>query len=204
MPRTQIDADQIQDETITGNDIKDGAVQRRDLDTTTIGESVITKVVLPVNSGLEITSTGADSGTGDVEIKFSGGNFGTQYYAYQNTTESSTTSNAWVLKAQVSTPVVPSGKYIIHYRAQLTNSQKKTVGFQVNWRSLGFTPFVTIEESFNEPVSANVFETRAAFEEVIVNNDSQIDIQVQWGQTTGGGVGKIKNVSLYLFKVGEV
>jgi len=55
--------------TITGEQIRDMSVCRVDLNTTTAGKAVITKVVQ--GTGITITSTGQDSGTGDVTINHS-------------------------------------------------------------------------------------------------------------------------------------
>lgn len=51
---------------ITGKQIRDSSVQRDDLDISTVGQSVIRKAVQ--GTGIALTSTGADSGTGDVTI----------------------------------------------------------------------------------------------------------------------------------------
>lgn len=56
MPKTQV----------RGSQIRQGKVQRKDLDTTTVGNSVVTKII--AGSGVTITFTGADSGTGDVTL----------------------------------------------------------------------------------------------------------------------------------------
>lgn len=191
MPRTEIDGDQI----------RDNSVQRKDLDSITVGQSVIKKLSL-INGGLVMTYDGADEGTGDVTLELTQGNFGTQYYFDQLTTEQTTTANVWVEAHVFQTPVIPSGKYIVHYRAQVTNTSKKTVGHQVNWR-LDAGAYTTIEESFNPPSLADTYETRAAFDEIIFNTDGQLTIQTNYGQTTAGGTGKIRNISVYLFKVGD-
>lgn len=51
---------------VTGVQIKDGQVKRSDLDTTTPGQAVITKLIAGTN--ISLSSTGVDSGTGDVTI----------------------------------------------------------------------------------------------------------------------------------------
>lgn len=51
-----------------------GNVQRNDLDITTTGEAVIRKVIAGTN--VTLSSTGVDSGTGDVTINASGGGSG--------------------------------------------------------------------------------------------------------------------------------
>jgi hypothetical protein len=64
---------------VTGRQIKDSTVQRDDLDTSTVGQAVVRKIVQ--GSGITISSTGADSGTGDVEINATGGVIGTDFTA---------------------------------------------------------------------------------------------------------------------------
>lgn len=59
---------------ITGDQILDGTVNRDDLDTTTSGGAVISKVIAGTN--VTLTYTGADPGTGDVTINFVGGGGG--------------------------------------------------------------------------------------------------------------------------------
>lgn len=51
--------------------IRDGEVKRADLNTTTTGSAVITKIIAGTN--ISITSTGVDAGTGDVTIDATGG-----------------------------------------------------------------------------------------------------------------------------------
>jgi len=55
---------------VSGKQLKDGSVQRVDLDVATSGQSVIAKVV--AGSNISISSTGADTGTGDVTINLGG------------------------------------------------------------------------------------------------------------------------------------
>src|SRR5262245_49225690 len=52
--------------TIRGAQVLDGSVQRTDLDSTTVGQAVVRKIVQ--GSGVTLSSTGADSGTGDVTV----------------------------------------------------------------------------------------------------------------------------------------
>jgi hypothetical protein len=56
---------------IRGTQVLDGSIQRADLDVSTVGKAVVAKLVQ--GSGITLTSTGADSGTGDVTIASSGG-----------------------------------------------------------------------------------------------------------------------------------
>ena len=51
---------------LTGQQVGDGTVQRVDLDSTTAGNAVIKKVI--AGTGITLSSTGVDAGTGDVTI----------------------------------------------------------------------------------------------------------------------------------------
>jgi hypothetical protein len=58
---------------IRGTQVLDGSIQRADLDVSTAGKAVVAKLVQ--GTGIVLSSTGADSGTGDVTV--SGVNPGT-------------------------------------------------------------------------------------------------------------------------------
>lgn len=62
---------------ITGSLIENASVGRSDMNTTTSGEAVITKVL--VNSPITISSTGANSGTGDITLGLSTSNLVTSF-----------------------------------------------------------------------------------------------------------------------------
>lgn len=55
---------------IRGNQVVDEGIQRIDLNVTTAGQAVIRKVI--AGTGVTLTSTGVDAGTGDVTINASG------------------------------------------------------------------------------------------------------------------------------------
>jgi|SRR5215469_799026 len=59
---------------IRGAQVKDASIQRVDLDISTVGQALITKVIQGTN--VTISSTGADSGTGDVTINVPTGGVG--------------------------------------------------------------------------------------------------------------------------------
>jgi hypothetical protein len=70
---------------ISGKQVKDSSIQRVDLDTTTVGQAVVAKLVQGTN--VTLSSTGADSGTGDVTISVPEGGIGPAGKpAYTNTT----------------------------------------------------------------------------------------------------------------------
>ena len=59
---------------ITTTQVKDGSINRDDLDITTTGKAVVRKIIAGTN--ITITETGVDAGTGDVTINASGGGGG--------------------------------------------------------------------------------------------------------------------------------
>lgn len=126
---------------------------------------------------------------------------------YQETfdpTQSSTTSNGWVNKLQVTTTSLTPGFYIIQFTGDISLSKSgKRTGFRVNWREDGVTSFAAIHETLNGVSVANEFETRSGFAEIEVTGSNTVTVQFQFGQTTETGVAFIKNVGYYIFKVRE-
>jgi hypothetical protein len=59
---------------IRGKQVLDGSIQRADVDTSTVGQALVTKLVQGTN--VTLSSTGADSGTGDVTINVPTGGAG--------------------------------------------------------------------------------------------------------------------------------
>jgi hypothetical protein len=51
---------------VRGGQVKDGSIQRADLDVSTVGSAVIAKLIQ--GAGIALSSTGGDAGTGDVTI----------------------------------------------------------------------------------------------------------------------------------------
>jgi hypothetical protein len=64
--------------TVTGKQIKDASVQRDDLDSTTTGQAVVRKITQGTN--ITLSSTGVDSGTGDVTINVDTNTIATKTY----------------------------------------------------------------------------------------------------------------------------
>lgn len=58
--------------TLRGRQVLDGDITRADVNTSTAGSAVITKVI--AGTGISISSTGADAGTGDVTISATSAN----------------------------------------------------------------------------------------------------------------------------------
>jgi hypothetical protein len=59
---------------IRGTQVVDGTIQRHDLDTNTVGQAVVAKLIQGAN--VTLSSTGGDAGTGDVTISVPGGGVG--------------------------------------------------------------------------------------------------------------------------------
>jgi hypothetical protein len=59
---------------IRGGQVLDGSIQRTDLDTSTVGQAVVAKLIQGTN--VTLSSTGADAGTGDVTINVPTGGTG--------------------------------------------------------------------------------------------------------------------------------
>jgi hypothetical protein len=72
MAKTQVRSLQIENE----------GVRREDLNVSTSGQAVVRKIVQ--GSGVTISSTGVDSGTGDVTVNATGGITGTEFTASEN------------------------------------------------------------------------------------------------------------------------
>jgi hypothetical protein len=81
---------------IRGTQVLDGSIQRPDLDVSTVGKAVVAKLVQ--GSNVTLSSTGADSGTGDVTINVSAGANGLNAF--------STTSGSFIVPASGSTTTV--------------------------------------------------------------------------------------------------
>jgi hypothetical protein len=60
--------------TIRGKQVLDASIQRADLDTVTVGQAVVAKLIQGTN--VSLSSTGADAGTGDVTVSVPGGGVG--------------------------------------------------------------------------------------------------------------------------------
>lgn len=105
---------------IRGAQIKDTSVQRADLDVSTTGSAVVTRLVAGTN--ITFGSTGVDTGTGDVTINASGGGSGVARSILSiavNTTLGSTASTDYVyfcsstISATLPTAVGNTNRYTI-------------------------------------------------------------------------------------------
>ena len=202
MARTRIDGDQVEDESLTGADILDGSIQRKDIDVVTAGQALIRKMVFQ-GAGFTNTWTGVDEGTGDVFVELSAGGFGGDFYSAFDPTESSTTSNDWVNKVSASTPpVTADGQYILIYTMEVGQSKaSKQIGSRVRYRING-GPWVQVTEILNGISRANAYELRTGFTIIptVVTGDT-IQAEIDYGQTDESGIGRILNAGFISWRV---
>jgi hypothetical protein len=88
---------------IRGSQILNATVQRQDLDTSTVGQALVTKIVQ--GSNVNLSSTGADSGTGDVTINALGTSTTTTGASFTVPASGSTTTvtvvdASWIIPGQ--------------------------------------------------------------------------------------------------------
>ncbi len=141
MPRTQIRT----------NNIEDAGVLRDDLNITTAGQSVIRKIVQ--GTGISISSTGADSGTGDVTVNLGtniGGlnltNIGT--IASKQITATDSVSSLFICTGTLTASAMTS----LAVRAQTSNDMVDGFGAHISFR---------IQDNANiENEIANIFAVR--------------------------------------------
>jgi hypothetical protein len=107
---------------VKGKLIEDGTIQRVDVDTTTSGQALIRKVI--AGTGVTISSTGADTGTGDVTINAGTSEYIGNYNAEVNTTGwsnsganftiSRTTTGGEVLRGTASFKLTANGSQAVN------------------------------------------------------------------------------------------
>ena len=127
MARTQINL---------GNQGADGTLGRADLNTTTAGSAVITKVLTGNTNTATLTSTGADSGTGDVTINVLG-------YCNISFFAGGTTTNGEILmNVPAMVPFsIPSGSSNFNVYALTAATASTTFTFKKNGTSIGTAVF---------------------------------------------------------------
>ena len=201
MSKQGIDGDQIQDESLTGEDVKDGSIQRKDLDILTVGQSVITKLIAGKGVVIE-NNTGADEGTGDVTITSGSGDFGGNFVAAFDPTSYTTTSNAWVEVFNVTIPPDTAGRALVFYTAELGQSLKsKAMGLLVEYRVNG-DPWGTVVEIKDGVVKNNEFQLRSGFfmTSDLLDTDT-VDVRISFGFTVDGGSASIANIGSVSWRV---
>ena len=191
MGRNEIDGDQVQD----------GTIQKKDLDISTLGQAVITRLI--AGQGVTIVQqTGTDEGTGEVEIKSGSGDFGGNFASYFDFVSQSTTSNNWIEVFNQQIPFGVPGDVIVFYTAELGQTLKsKSMGLLVEARlnADAWSELIDIRDGI---VKNNEFQLRTGF--FIIPNVTEtdtIDIRMSYGQTTDGGAASIKNAGFVSWRV---
>jgi phage-related tail fiber protein len=130
MNRTKITSSQLRTGAAGTDAIEDGSVSRVDMNTTVVGESVITKLIAGTN--ITISSTGADTGTGDVTVSVNNIPAATDYI--QNNTVISTTSKLNVIDSD-NIDFIVSHDTVLN-RTDLTADLKNTLVVPGTYRSV--------------------------------------------------------------------
>lgn len=122
--------------------------------------------------------------------------------AYSDNAVSSTTSNGWVTKFTATTTLKEAGNYLLLHSGQVTNSQNnKETGYRVQWKPDDSGTWITLVEDIFLFARGESYLPVTAVNIVELLSSDQIDIRFQFGETDGGGTGRLKNVSLTVIKV---
>lgn len=141
MPRTEIKSHQI----------KDSEVKRADLNVSTAGSAVITKVIAGTN--LTISSTGADAGTGDVTVNLNSNPDLTTLKVGGQTIIDSSRNLGNVITASVLGNITQTGTNLLHILNSTTADNNSYLGFQ---RSGSLKAAIGVSYSANALINASV------------------------------------------------
>lgn len=120
-----------------------------------------------------------------------------QFEFFSDETLSTTTSTDFISKLSVTTASKPAGDYMIHHQAELGQTDKqKEVGYE-------FVVDGTARADVRDGVSVdNEFQLRSGFWYVLSHPGGTIDIDINFGQTDGGGTSMIQAVRVFIFRTG--
>lgn len=141
MPRTEIKSHQI----------KDAEVKRADLNVSTAGSAVITKVIAGTN--LTISSTGADAGTGDVTVNLNSNPDLTTLKVGGQTIIDSSRNLGNIITANVLGNITQTGTNLLHILNSTTADNNSYLGFQ---RSGSLKAAIGVSYSANGIINASV------------------------------------------------
>ena len=129
----------------------------------------------------------------------------TSFDEFFDDTQKNTTSNGWVTYDTFTTAEIKdAGLYYLGWSVAIGQSDKeKRVGIRVRFRPTGGS-FANVSD-FRETVGFdNTFTLHSGFKIVTLNIDNTVDIRVQWGQTDDGGTGRLKDVNIIFYRVGDL
>ena len=125
--------------------------------------------------------------------------------AYRDDTVSSTTSDDWVIKLDAQSLLKEAGFYLLLHSAQVTNSNNsKEVGYQVQWKPDNSATWITLLETILTIARGEEFQVITAVNIVQLASADEIDFRINYGQTDGGGTGRIRNASVTILRVEDI
>ena len=130
----------------------------------------------------------------------------TEFEAFNDDTQESTTSNGYVTKNNYpyTTAEKSAGDYVINYTALIGQSDKeKLVGFRAQYREGIAGGWTTLADARNGLGSDDGTELRTGFNVITLASDTEIQIRLQWGQTDDGGTGTIENAAITISRVAD-
>lgn len=131
----------------------------------------------------------------------------TEFEAHPGPSSETTTSNGWVTKSEYpyTSTLKSAGKYVIDYSAQLGQSKTgRLVGIQIQWRLGTSGTWNTLAEVITSFGADDAYGLFSGFNEVTLPSDTVIQIQINWGQTTTGFEGLIKEANIKIGKAAEL
>lgn len=119
--------------------------------------------------------------------------------------QDSTTSNGWVSRSGfpfLTAGVKTAGTFSLRWSTEIGQTTKnRNYGLLIRWRPEGgiWATLSSVELSNSRN---NDFITQSGFKEVVLLANSKIEVDMQFGQTTGGGTCLIRNSSLEVRRIG--
>lgn len=120
--------------------------------------------------------------------------------------QETTTSNGWVSKTGY--PFLTSlsktaGQFSIRWSSEVGQTTKnRNYGLRTRWRPEGGT-WVVLGEVELSNARNNNFLMQSGFKQVILATNSKIEVDIQHGQTTGGGSSVLQNASMEIRRIGD-
>ena len=120
-----------------------------------------------------------------------------EYDYFEDDTLSLTTSDGWISKLSAVTSALQGGRYLITWGAEVGQSTKNR---RVGVRSL--VDSIEIGASIDGLTAANDYVTQGGHKELTLSNGTHT-LDIEFGQTTEGGVGYIRRARMHISRVGN-
>ena len=125
--------------------------------------------------------------------------------AYADNPVSSTTSNDWVDKLIATTISKPAGTYLILHSSQVTNSNNsKVVGYRAQYKPSSSGTWIDLVDVLRTIPRGEEFDPVTGINIITLASADTIDLRTQFGQTTGGGTGRIQFSDIAVVKVEDL